>query len=123
MFFEKLGLPEQPEGTDWVELLYKKELDACQQARKPDDSPSCASSAYPSTFMAGLRRSDKAKLAVGWILRTLESAGMTGLYWRDTSRCGVRNSFHKPVFTGFVAPAEVLSCMVSHGVVPWTLIS
>ena len=52
------------------------------------------------------------QLAVGFIIRTLESASKIDLLWRDTSRCGVANSPYKPDFMGFVRHAEVWSTVV-----------
>ncbi len=114
-FFAALGLPEQPEDADWVRLLYPQELKARRtKMRKHDDGLGYASSTPPVTFDPVSRPKEQVQLAVGYILRVLESAGMTMLPWRDTSRCGVDNSLYKPNFTGFMTHAEVWTSVVSH---------
>ena len=109
LFFRALGLPEQPDDADWVGLLSPLEL-AAREKHQLGDSLRYASSATFTAFKNSLE--DKMQLGVGFILRALESADMTELYWRDTSRCGIRNSVHKPDFTGFVMPTEVPSSVV-----------
>ena len=113
-FFAALGLPEQPDSVDWAELLYQRKLDARRsKKRKADDELGYASSAPPTTFPSTLGPEEKVQLAVGCITRALESAGMTKLHWRDTSRCGVINSSHMPDFTGFVYGAQGWASVVS----------
>ena len=112
--FAALGLPEQPEDADWVRLLYPRELNAQRsKKRKHDDGLGYASSTPPVTFDPVPGPKEQVQLAVGNILRATESAGMTTLHWRDTSRCGVNNSSYKPNFTGFVTHAEVWTSMVT----------
>ncbi|CAL5228907.1 g12127 [Coccomyxa viridis] len=106
-FFEKAGMPGQPDSTNWVKPLSQKELEA-RQNRKMHGSLDYASTAPSGTFKAP---GESVQLAVGWILRALESANVTRLSWRDTSRCGITNSTHKPTFAGFVEPAQVLTCV------------
>lgn len=79
-FFEDLGMQEQPDGTAWVKPLSQKERDA-RQACKLRGSLYYASTAPSGTFRAP---GYAVQLAVGWILRALESASMTRLRWRDT---------------------------------------
>ncbi|CAL5220107.1 g2059 [Coccomyxa viridis] len=87
--FAALGLPEQPEDADWVRLLYPRELNAQRsKKRKHDDGLGYASSTPPVTFDPVPGPKEQVQLAVGNILRATESAGMTTLHWRDTSRCG-----------------------------------
>ena len=114
-FFVALGLPEQPDNADWVELLYPRQLDALRnRKRKANDGFDCKSRTHDFRLNQPVPESrDKVHLAVGWIIRALEFAGAATLQWRDTSRSGVRPSSHKPAYVGYVYPAEVWTSAVS----------
>ena len=111
-FLAALEVAEQPDSSDWVEALYRKEV-AAREVQSSAAGPSYGCSKLPRTFKEPPGDKVQVQLAAGYIIRVMESLSMTELHWRDTSRSGVVNSSHKPDFTGFVTFPEVWTSVVS----------
>ena len=116
-FVASLVPPGQQGGADWVDLLCPLEWQACR--RQADSQPAAAGLGYassaPHSTSQHLEEEDgRVHLAVGFLLRELESAGMLKQHWRDSRRSGIMSSPYAPNFTGFVAPAEAWASVVSH---------
>ena len=116
-FVASLVPPGQQGGADWVDLLHPLEWQA--RRRQADSKPAAAGLGYagsapPSTSQHLEEEDGRVHLAVGFLLRELESAGMLKQHWRDSRHSGIMCSPYAPNFTGFVAPAEAWASVVRH---------
>ena len=117
LFWQYLGIAEDAYNKAWFQQAADKECTARLNEEGAEREGSYATSSLPTNFSRDEETGSfgpeaTVQLAIGWVIRALERAGLISLHWRDMSLSGLLNPHHKPDYAAFQQRVERWASLV-----------